>query len=62
MPEKAKNPPEAPNEQRRTEFAPHHNPNKQPDGDPGPRSTTGKPADEVSPEAPDADEESADEE
>ena len=52
MTDKTKNPPEAPNEQRRTEFAPHHNPNKQPDGDPGPRSTTEKPVDERSPESP----------
>jgi hypothetical protein len=27
-------------EQRRQEFAPHHNPKMQPDGDPGPNTST----------------------
>jgi hypothetical protein len=30
--------PPAPSEERRAQFAPHHNPRKQPDGDPGPNS------------------------
>jgi hypothetical protein len=30
--------PESHGEKRRQEFAPHENPNKQPDGDPGPDS------------------------
>jgi hypothetical protein len=31
-------PPAPPSEERRAQFAPHENPKKQPDGDPGPNS------------------------
>jgi hypothetical protein len=52
MADDRKTPPEAPNEQRRTEFAPHQNPKKQGDGDPGPRSTPEQPVDRGSAETP----------
>lgn len=39
-------PPAPPSEKRRQEFAPHHNPKKQPDGDPGPGSTRERAVDE----------------
>jgi hypothetical protein len=54
MADERKAPPEAPNEQRRTEFAPHHNPRKQGDGDPGPRSTPERSVDEGGAEAPES--------
>lgn len=52
MDDKKKAPPEAPNEQRRDEFAPHQNPKKQGDGDPGPRSTTERAVDQSGAEPP----------
>jgi hypothetical protein len=54
MADKAKAPPEAPNEERRSEFAPHHNPKQQGDGDPGPRSTTERANDERGAEGPES--------
>ena len=39
MSDKQRNqPPAPPSEERRQQFAPHHDPKKQPDGDPGPKS------------------------
>jgi hypothetical protein len=38
MNDKQRNEPAPTEEQRRQQFAPHHNPKKQPDGDPGPNS------------------------
>jgi hypothetical protein len=52
MKDKNQNPPPPPSEKRRAEFAPHENPKKQPDGDPGPTSARQGPVDESSPEAP----------
>lgn len=52
MADERKAPPEAPTEKRRTEFAPHENPRKQGDGDPGPRSTPEQPVDRGGAEAP----------
>jgi hypothetical protein len=54
MNDNRKAPPEQPTEQRRTEFAPHENPRKQGDGDPGPRSAPEKPVDRGSAETPDS--------
>ena len=39
-------------EQRRQQFAPHHDPKKQPDGDPGPKSTREGAVDERGTESP----------
>lgn len=52
MNDKKKGPTEAPNEQRRDEFAPHANPKQQGDGDPGPKSATERPVDERGTESP----------
>jgi hypothetical protein len=49
---KRNNPPAAPSEQRRAQFAPHADPKKQGDGDPGPKSTRDDAVNERSPEAP----------
>jgi hypothetical protein len=38
MDDKRNQPPAPPSEERRQQFAPHHDPKKQPDGDPGPKS------------------------
>ena len=47
-------PPAPPSEKRRQEFAPHHNPKKQPDGDPGPTSARERPVDERGTETPES--------
>ena len=41
-------------EERRQEFAPHHDPKKQPDGDPGPKSTREEPEEEGGTETPES--------
>ena len=40
--------------QRRQQFAPHHDPKKQPDGDPGPKSTRQGAVDERGAETPES--------
>lgn len=52
MTDQPKTPPAKPSEERRAQFAPHHNPKKQPDGDPGPNSAREQPVDEGGAEAP----------
>ena len=39
-------------EERRQQFAPHHDPKKQPDGDPGPKSAREEPVEEGGTESP----------
>jgi hypothetical protein len=46
-------------EERRAEFAPHHNPKKQPDGDPGPTSARERAVDESGTDAPESVEDDA---
>ncbi len=52
MNDKRNQPPAPPSEERRQQFAPHHNPKKQPDGDPGPNSAREGAVDQRSAEAP----------
>jgi hypothetical protein len=52
MKDKNQNPPPPPSEERRAQFAPHENPKKQPDGDPGPNSARQGPVDEGGAETP----------
>ena len=47
--------------QRRQQFAPHHDPKKQPDGDPGPKSTREGAVDKRGTESPDRVEDNASE-
>ena len=52
MTDQNQTPPAPPSEERRAQFAPHHNPRKQPDGDPGPNSTQKRAVDERGAETP----------
>ena len=52
-------PPAPPSEERRQQFAPHHDPRKQPDGDPGPKSAREGAVDEGGADTPQAVEDDA---